>query len=395
MNILFLHYLPISPSSGGVERVTYLLSEEFLKRGYGISFLSLSERDKGKPAQTVFSQEYINFVPSQKTEFSEAIESFLKNESIDIVVVLSLTDATKAALKIINKKGIPSISVLHNQPFALIGKERIVKRLTPWNSLESRGRMMKLLALLSPPLFRKIYIRRTASNYREFIDISTRFMLLSERYKPRLLQGLNGINTKSIIAINNPITFQFAPESIDFEGKENIVLFMARLTNPQKNITGFIDVWKKFEESHPGWKAIVLGDGEHSDLAKDYARRNGARNLSFEGNRKNVEDYYRKAKIYCMTSTYEGWPMVIMEAMAFGCVPIAYESFEAVAEMITDGEDGLLVKPFDNKEMVRKMSLIADSDAIRGKLMAGGIKKISNFTVDKIADQWDELLKCV
>ena len=91
-----------------------------------------------------------------------------------------------------------------------------------------------------------------------------------------------------------------------------------------------------------------------------------------------------------MTSSYEGWPMVLMEAMSFGCVPVVYDSFEAVHGIIDDGNDGLIVRKFDVSEMSAAiLNLIHDEDK-RLKMIESGKEKIKKFRVESIADCWEK-----
>ena len=92
-----------------------------------------------------------------------------------------------------------------------------------------------------------------------------------------------------------------------------------------------------------------MGDGEHRKIIESYAEKNGVANLSFEGNRKNIADYYKKSKILCMTSAYEGWPMVLAEAMAYGCVPVSFNQ-GGQADIISHLSTGFLAQYDDNLE---------------------------------------------
>lgn len=393
MNILFIHYLPIAPYSGGVERVTFLLAQEFERRVNKIQFLSLNDKNKEEAAstQTKFTQEYLPIFGLEKEEFRNKFEELLKDFETDLIIVQGTNIEEKEVLKYI-PAGIEVITVLHNQPLALLGKERVVKKNTPLSSLKLKGKLLTLLGRLIPSVFSKLYVKQAISNLDAVIQASSKFMLLSSRFNDRLLQFDPGNWGKKVTAINNPLTFSLSDSSIDAEDKENIVLVVCRLSNPQKNLTGFIDVWKRFSKRHSDWRAIVVGDGEDKDFIMHYARKKGVENLSFEGQRPDVQNYYRKAKIFCMTSAYEGWGMVLTEAMAFGCVPVAYDTFEAVHDIIDDGKNGLIVPPFDERGMVKALERIANDEPLRAEMAENARKKVKDFTVEAIADQWEELV---
>lgn len=71
-----------------------------------------------------------------------------------------------------------------------------------------------------------------------------------------------------------------------------------------------------------------------------------------------------------MTSNFEGFPMVLTEAMQFGCVPVAFNSFEAIADIIIPEKTGELVTPFSIKEYKEKLSLLIENVTYRRKTIS-------------------------
>lgn len=92
-----------------------------------------------------------------------------------------------------------------------------------------------------------------------------------------------------------------------------------------------------------------------------------------------------------MTSASEGFPMVLVEAAAFGCVPVAFESFAAVRDIISDGENGALVPPFDLDKYAETLAALMNDDALRERLAAGTAQICENFAPAKIGDRWEAL----
>lgn len=394
MNILFVFERKIIPHKGGVERVTSLLAQEFIKRGHNVSYLSVGPRDWNQLPEQNESEKSEgikqSYIPSGEEGFCNKIDEFLNECNPDIAIVQGHHASVIPVLPLL-KGRVWTMMVFHNQPFPLLGIERYVKLATPWKSLQFKGKMLKSLAIGAPSVFRKYYTRNQARKYTCFVNSVDKFVLLSKLFIPRLLRSAPFINQEKLLAVNNPNTFSI-PEKMP-EEKENIVLVVTRLSNPQKNITGFIEVWAEFSRRHPDWKALIVGDGEHSAWLKAYVRKKGVTNLSFEGSRESVADYYSRAKILCMTSAYEGWPMVLAEGMAYGCVPVAYDSFEAVHEIIDSGKTGYLIPPFSRKEMVAAMGTIADNDESRLRMAEAARNSVQRFSVKKIAGIWEEIFQ--
>ena len=388
MNILFVYERKIISNFGGVERVTLLLSGELQKRGHNIIFLSVGphEWNETKTEDQGFEQIYM---PLSMPAFKEKYDKLIDDYKISIVffqgihpTVLETLDLTGSMVK--------KIVTLHMNPYSISPFEKYIKRITPWRSLTFKGKLYKLLALSSPGSFRKINNRRIELKFNKIMESADKFVVLSEKFVSRILQFSPKLNRGKLGAINNPNTF-IPTDNDESNEKKNIVLFVGRLSNPQKNVTGFIDVWKEFSVNNPGWEAIVVGDGEDREYIIKYAGRKKVERLSFEGNRKNIEDYYKQSKILCMTSTYEGWGMVLPEAMAYGCVPVAYNSFDSITDIIDSGENGILIKPFDIEEMAAALGLLASDENMRKAMAASGKEKINQFNVNKIVDQWEIL----
>ena len=128
-------------------------------------------------------------------------------------------------------------------------------------------------------------------------------------------------------------------------GKEKAVLYVGRLVDSPKKADRLLKVWKRVQPLHPDWRLYLVGDGPERGNLERLAARLNLENVHFEG----VQDpapYYRKARILCLTSTHEGMPMVINEALSYGCTPIAFNSFHAAEDMLPDRETGRLIPPF-------------------------------------------------
>ena len=80
--------------------------------------------------------------------------------------------------------------------------------------------------------------------------------------------------------------------------------------------------------------------------------------------------------------------MVLVEAQQYGCVPIAYRSYAALDDIITDGENGFCVKAFDQKEYVKKLRKLMDDSELRHRMSISGIKSVERYNVEKIAAMW-------
>ena len=247
MNILFVFFGKMNPRQGGVERVSMLLAEEFSKRDHKVTFLSISDKDE-EDFPSPFRQIVL---PYNSEDFNGKFAALLEDNAIDFIILQGAYKHTVSLLDIIPKRT-PKVLVLHNKPHTLHGFERKINRLTPSKGLDKKSLLLRYLAIASPGMFRKFNDAKNSERFRFINEKADRFVLLSNRFIPSLLAVTPGLDETKITAINNPNTFACATSDTP---KKNVVLFVGRLTNRQKNVTGFIDVWQKFSQAHPEWEA--------------------------------------------------------------------------------------------------------------------------------------------
>lgn len=208
-------------------------------------------------------------------------------------------------------------------------------------------------------------------------------VLLSKHHKNRVLE-LGGNPNVNIQIIGNPISFDIEKA----KKTKRTVLFVGRLEIGNKRPDRLIKIWKRIAASYPDWTLKIIGDGPEKQKLKDLAQNYDS--IQFCGFQ-NPESYFREASILCMTSDHEGFPMVLMEAMSKGCIPMAFGSFPAIKDILTD--DRQVVKPFSLKEYERKLKAIMDNQFLRQELSERGFRIARQYAVDKIADKWINLFK--
>ena len=196
-----------------------------------------------------------------------------------------------------------------------------------------------------------------------------------------------GIRSASkLVAINNPQTLT------PTEGeKENVILYCGRLDEHQKRVTRVFEIWRMVCGRLPDWRLEIVGDGpdraQYEKLAAELPR------TEFTGVKDPAENYAH-SKVLLMTSDYEGWPRVLVEAMSSRCVPVVLGSFESVSEIVTDGQDGYVLPiPYNPSSFADRLEALA-KDAGRLEAMASAAEMSSRrFSVKATADRWEELFE--
>lgn len=170
---------------------------------------------------------------------------------------------------------------------------------------------------------------------------ATRIFVLSNAHQDDLTKSF-GIPPDKIIILRNWVSPHF--KVLRRAGEKDIdVLFVGRL-ELQKNLTVFIDVVGELKKIYPNIQAYVVGPGSQREYLEKYVNnRRLEKNITFTGYKANPNFYYSRAKIFLLTSLFEGQPLALLEAMRSG-VPIVAFHFNGVESAIQQGTNGFIVK---------------------------------------------------
>ncbi len=382
MNIVFAYPTGLNPQKGGVERITDIIAKILLKRGYTIFYLNWKrEQDNYEYPVPVID------LPSSNLEDPNNLEvynRFLKENRIDVIINQHGLYEGTYFLSQVKVQNVKIISVLHSDPFGYYN--HLFADLMTLRDSSIKEKVKRVARFF---LYRKVkkIIHRSLVNHYTFIQEHPQYVcLLSESYKERLEEYCD-LPDNYFISIPNPNTY----ENIEIiPHKEPILLFVGRLDNRSKKLFTLIDIWYRLCKLYPQWKLIIVGDGPDKDVLINKAK--DISNIEFKGYQ-DPREYYEKESIFCMTSIFEGFPMCLTEAMQFGCVPIAFDSFSAVYDIIKPGETGELVKSFDKKEYVGKLIHLIDDETYRKKLSKNAFQYVKRYDIANILPKWIELIE--
>ena len=174
--------------------------------------------------------------------------------------------------------------------------------------------------------------------------------------------------------------------------KKKIVLFVGRLSFQCKRLDYLLRIWQKVHKKYPDWFLKIVGDGDYSDEAKMLAKKLNLTRYSFEG-QQNPISYYEEASIFCLTSAFESFGMVITEAMQHGVVPMAFNSYTTASEIITDGEDGFLIEPFDIEAYAYNLDMLMSDEDLRKQMAKNALINVQKFSHETVGKKWVSLLE--
>lgn len=149
------------------------------------------------------------------------------------------------------------------------------------------------------------------------------------------------------------------------EKNENNIVITARLDDVQKNISLLLRAFYKFSQSND-YHLYIVGNGPDEKKLKFYAQKMKLEDRVHFMGKKNVYDYLKIAKIFVLSSNYEGMPNSLIEAMASGIPSIATDcNGGGAAELIQDHVNGTLVPINDEDAMVNALNELANSSKLR------------------------------
>jgi GalNAc-alpha-(1->4)-GalNAc-alpha-(1->3)-diNAcBac-PP-undecaprenol alpha-1,4-N-acetyl-D-galactosaminyltransferase len=154
--------------------------------------------------------------------------------------------------------------------------------------------------------------------------------------------------------IGNPIRTIHAPS----HQRKNIILNVGRFI-ATKHQDWLVDYFVSI--NNPAWRLVFLGDGELLESVMNKARRSvAADRIEFLGNQKEIDRYYVEARIFAFTSTSEGFPNALGEAMAAGLACISFDCEAGPSDLIASGENGILISEEDHEGYRKALAMLMD-----------------------------------
>ncbi|MCO5974420.1 glycosyltransferase family 4 protein [Actinoallomurus soli] len=171
-----------------------------------------------------------------------------------------------------------------------------------------------------------------------------------------------------------------------------VVIAAGRLVRV-KGYDRLLDAFAKVVEKRPDWKLRVYGQGTQADKLSRRARRLGLHNnVAFMGPTNDIEGELAKASIHVITSRFEGFGMTIVEAFAAGVPVVSFDCPQGPREIITSGENGVLVPDGDIDAFADALlSLMDDPEKMR-RLAENGRRTATRYDISEVAGRWDEML---
>lgn len=199
------------------------------------------------------------------------------------------------------------------------------------------------------------------------------------------------------IVLPNPLSF---PPVKQVGPRPNRILACGALDRYHgKGFDTLIQVFAMLAPMYRDWNLDILGGGslESQLFLKKVIVENRVENqVHLLGYSNNVASVMREHAIFVLSSRFEGLPMVLIEAMSQGCACISYDCVSGPKEIICHNVDGLLIEDQNKEKLKEGIEYLMSHPEERVRLAQNAIQNIQRYSVDKIVDQWELLLKqCV
>ena len=365
------------PSYGGVEIVSTVLANQFIEDGYQVTIASYKQPLNEATRLNLSDQCNLLFLsyPVLSIKNIKKLREYILSHQIEVLINQWVVPFYATMVWEIATHGINCqvYSVHHNPPDTNMRIQSLKRQ------IESGKGYLKSLYYLVREISR-LSLAFCIKNSHKFILLSPAFIPIAQKFS-------RVKHPTKFLSIPNPIPIPVSDKGIS---KEKEIIYVGRIEYNQKRTDRVVDIWRELEPLYPDWKLTIVGDGDDREDLQNRIHEYGLKRVEITGF-VNPINYYQRASILLLTSEYEGFGLVVAEAMSQGVVPVVYNSFESVKDLITDGYNGVLVeKPFSVSGFVRRVQELIENTELHVLSQNSRIAS-KRFSVNTIVQDWYQL----
>jgi len=231
-------------------------------------------------------------------------------------------------------------------------------------------------------LFAKLWMRSLVSHLKRL----DRFVVLTEEDKASWAE-MNNINV-----IPDPLAFNVSEVS-PLTNKR--VIAVGRYVY-QKGFDLLLKAWAKIENQHPDWELVVYGMGDRDSYEQIIDNLHIDRShCHLYGSTSDIKKEYLNSSLFVFSSRFEGFGMVLIEAMACGLPVVSFDCPCGPKDIVRHEEDGLLVPSGDTDSLAEAMHKLMSDDVLRKNMASKALINVLRFQLSEIAKQWKALFNSV
>jgi glycosyltransferase involved in cell wall biosynthesis len=181
------------------------------------------------------------------------------------------------------------------------------------------------------------------------------------------------------------------PPRADLSAKR---IFAAGRYTPQKGYDFLIHAWAPVAREHPDWELKICGNGQSKQRLQERIEQEGiGEQTDLAGPTDDVPGEMARASIYALSSRFEGFPLVLVEAMSKGMACVAFDCPTGPADIIDDHRNGLLVPPKDVAGLSAALREMIEDEELRRRCGDAAIETARDYTMAAIGPRWEAMLQ--
>ena len=231
------------------------------------------------------------------------------------------------------------------------------------------------------------------TRYRDLVRQVDCFITLTPEYVQEFVSAL-GLNDDeaSRFAVMPNMAFLPKHQPIPAKDRPKKILFVGRLSYADKRPDRVLQIWEKVCQYLPDWEVEIYGKGSEEKFLRRIIQQKQLPRITLKGYIADATAVYASGAILMMTSTYEGWGLVLSEAQASGVVPIAFDSSAGIRELIgKDRTYGCLVAPFDLDAYAAQLRRLCQDVELRSRLSQAAQTHCLDYSPERIRSRWEEI----
>ena len=192
----------------------------------------------------------------------------------------------------------------------------------------------------------------------------------------------------NVKVIPNPLSF--TPHNISTQTNKRVIA-VARYSH-EKGIDLLLKAWAITEKETEEWRLDIYGDGNREPFERlvDLLGIDRKR-CALHGRTNIVEQEYVNSSLFVLSSRFEGFGMVILEAMACGLPVVAFDCPWGPRSIVTEGKDGLLAENGNVNELSDGLFQLMNNDSLRLLMSKGCLNKVNQYKIEIIAGKWRDI----
>lgn len=159
----------------------------------------------------------------------------------------------------------------------------------------------------------------------------------------------------------------------------------------QKGFDMLLEAWHMINKNVSDWHLYIFGNENREPYQRIVDKYQMNRNTHLMGATKDIAEEFSKSSIFVLSSRFEGFGLVLAEAMSCGLPCIAFDCPYGPRDIITDGEDGILVENGNVEALSKAIEQLVTNDSLRQIMGKKAINNVVRFDQKTIMNQWEQL----